>query len=274
MPEHETNFTANNQRLGPVSLQRRSHNSKLAEVQHVRFGKAYHTHPKPPFVASTYVSIDATCPSTCRFKGSGCYVQSGSAVGPMRRLDKAAEGITGTEVNRLEAELIDKQWSSVYHRNPRVPQDGPGGTGRPLRLHVGGDVAGNMGAEYLSFAANRWLRRGGGPVWTFTHRWRKVWRERFGQILALASVETAEEAEHAVDLGYTPAYTTERLDDDRMFRLGDTGVRVIPCPAQTRGRTCVDCQLCLRRLQKGVAIGFALHGRGKGVAARKLEVIQ
>lgn len=257
------------QRLGPVSLQKKSHNSKLSAVRRERWGKAYHTFPSAPFVASTYVSIKATCPSTCRFKGNGCYVEAGSAVGPMRRLDAAAVGMTGTPVNALESELIDEQWWGK-----KVPQDGPNGLGRPIRLHVGGETAGPMGAGFLGGAIDRWLGRGGGPGWTFTHNWRKIRREKFGPISALASVETVRDAEEAIELGYSPAITAVSFREDRMHKLRKSKVRVIPCPAQTRGRTCASCGLCLKPLPEGVAIGFAVHGKLQSVAAKRLKVLR
>ena len=66
--------------------------------------------------------------------------------------------------------------------------------------------------------------------------------------------------------------TVERFPGPRAYDLG--GVRVVPCPAQTRGVVCTDCRLCLRPghlLARRLAIGFAVHGSGAGKAAATLR---
>lgn len=50
-----------------------------------------------------------------------------------------------------------------------------------------------------------------------------------------------------------------------------TGVRVIPCPEQTKGVTCVECKLCMNDTflrDSGAAIGLAAHG------TRKAKVVE
>lgn len=263
-----------NPRLGPVSFQRQSSNSKLSHVrrkQH-RNGR-YQTFPQAPYVCSTYVSISATC-GPCVFKDNGCYVQSGQAAKAMERLDVEALGLglSGTTVNKLEADLIDAQWSSRYHRSRSVPQDGARG-GRDMRLHVGGDTATDDGAYALAKAVERYRSRGGGDVWTYTHSWQWIRPQSFGSISAYASVETPEQATSAIDLGWTPAWTVQHFDSHRAYREKQSGVKIVPCPAQTQGRKCVECRLCFRPLPKGTAVGFQLHGMGAAKASRKLPVL-
>ena len=53
------------------------------------------------------------------------------------------------------------------------------------------------------------------------------------------------------------------------------GWRVLPCPAETRGRTCVQCRLCFDTealAKRKLAIGFQLHGLGKNKV--KLPVVR
>lgn len=266
------------QRLSAATFQRKSANAKLSTVLQKPYRGRFQTFPQRPFVCSTYVSIDATCPDECRFKNAGCYVQVGNTMSAMKRLDAGARARPEMHPNVLEANLIDAQWNGGERSSPgpakatRVPQDGPGDKGRPLRLHVGGDVRDVEGAQALTSACELWLERDGGPVWTYTHRWREVPVGTWGDaISALASVETVDEAVEAVDLGYMPSFTLAEFESERAYRLGS--VKVIPCPAQTRNVKCVDCRLCFKPLPKGVAIGFAWHGRG-GAGKRKLEVIQ
>ncbi len=265
-------LTGNNQRLHGATFQRKSANSKLSEVEQIPHKNGrFRTIPHPPFVCSTYVSISATCPDTCRFKDAGCYVQTGQAANTMRRMDEAARAVSTLHPNVLEAKLIDAQWSKPS-KMPYVPQDGPGGKGRPLRLHVGGDVRDEEGAVALAHACDNYRRRRGGKVWTYTHRWREVPVTAWGSaISALASVETVAEAEEAVDLGYMPSFTMASFEQQRAYKMGS--VKVVPCPAQTRNVKCVDCKLCFQKLPKGTAIGFAWHGR-QSEGKRQLDVIQ
>ncbi|HKY50814.1 MAG TPA: hypothetical protein VJP45_06120, partial [Candidatus Limnocylindria bacterium] len=149
----------------PVSVQRASSNRKLAPQLQRKFPNGWRRNePQGPYVTSTYVSIAATCPDSCRFKNNGCYDQAGPAAKHARARDAAADGWSALEVIRAEADAIDRLYPNG------VPQDGARG-GRDLRLHVGGDVSCSRGAELLGEAARRWRERGGGAVWVYTHRW-------------------------------------------------------------------------------------------------------
>ena len=248
---------------GAVSFQAKSANAKLSPqdqqpYRHPASGRLFQRPiPKPPYVCSTTVSIAATCPDTCRYKGNGCYEQAGITGGRARKRDQAAEGMTGDEVTVLEVATINAQF-------PRgVPQDGGQGGGRPLRLHVAGDAPSEYGARLLAAAARLWLLRGGGPVWTYTARWAEIPREAWGPIHVLASVQTVEEADEAAALGYTPAFSTPAFESRRKYpmRRSRGGLQVLPCPAETGSRDCVRCRLCLRQLPPDVAIGFEAHGK-------------
>jgi hypothetical protein len=241
-------------------LQKKSRDKKLAPVAFVDRGPGRKPEPVPvgPFAASTYASIALTCPTSCPMKGAGCYAQAGAAQRLVRQLDAAAVGRTPEDVIADEVREID----DASKRG--VPQDGARG-GRDLRLHVGGDVGSEAGARLLKAAARRWRARGGGSVWTFTHLWREIPREAFGEISVLASVESEEQIEAARKRGYPAAIVVERFESKKAFSLPGSDVRVIPCPAETSGRTCVECRLCLDRdlLGMGVAIGFEAHGRSR-----------
>lgn len=256
--------------LGPCTFQRKSANDKLSHVNHgPRLpGGKYKTYPQAPYVCSTYTSIAATCPNTCRFKGNGCYVQDGRASMAMEKLDAAGWHLEGTEVNKLEAEMINSVWAKG------IPQDGYAG-GRDMRMHTGGDFASPLGAFYLAEAASKWMARGGGAVWSYTHRWSAIQVETFGPDLhVLASVETAAEADQAIQEGYTPAITMVTFYREKAYNIpGSKHLKVIPCPAQTRHRKCNECRLCFKSLPKGVMIGFQLHGTGAAKARKRLPVL-
>lgn len=260
-----------------ASIQRTSTNRKLAPVKLEHAARSLRKRPvaQGPFVTSTYVNIDATCPDTCAFKNNGCYVQEGWYGGRKQKSRYAREAMRsrGMEAMEREAALID----AMYSQSKGVPQDGRDGEGRPMRLHVAGDATCADGAELLAGAAKRWRERGGGPVWTYTHRWATIPREAWGSISVLASCEMPSACENAVKRGYAAAITLPYFPSDRAFRLPDTKLTVVPCPAETRGRTCVECRLCFeadKLRERGQVIGFAVHGRGRTKAAKRLNVLQ
>jgi hypothetical protein len=222
---------------------------KLSPIKKVPTATRPRPVPIPPYCAATYVSIRSTCSDACPFKDAGCFAQTGFTRFAVDPLDAANK--TSSEAIADECRLIDAA---------------TGIDGVDLRLHVSGDVRTDAEAQALAGAARRWRDRDGGTVWTFTHAWRTVRRRAWGAISVLASVETPREARQARQRGYAPAIVvTPALwpADGRAFDF--SGIRVIPCPAETRGRTCVECRLCLDRpLHKmNVAIGFVAHGTKK-----------
>jgi hypothetical protein len=243
---------------GSVSFRPKSENRKLSPVHQIRAaGRNPRLVAQKPFVSSTYVSIAATCPDNCAFKTGACYVMSGITGITGRKLDAAAHGLTADQVIAEEARLID----GAFHGR-RIPQDGARG-GRDLRLHVGGDVGSVLGARLLAGAAGRWRDRGGGAVWTFTHAWRDVPREAWGPISVLASVERPEDIQAARAVGYAAAIVVDKFPSERAFSVPGSSAKIVPCPAETRGTTCVECRLCLdadKLLERNVVIAFEAHG--------------
>jgi hypothetical protein len=135
---------------------------------------------------------------------------------------------------------------------------------RPLRLHVVGDCRTRTAARIVAQAAERYRRRAGRPVWTYTHAWRAVPRADWGCVSVLASCETPAQAAEAMEAGYAVALLVADFPSEAAF--AHAGLRVIPCPEQTRGTTCRDCRLCWddRRLHAaGLVIGFRAHGQGR-----------
>lgn len=254
----------------PVALQKRSRNPKLAPVRSEPTTSRKDRYiPIGPYVSSTYVSMAATCPDDCVFRNAGCFAEAG---GPRltNRLNKAAAGMTPLEVTLAEADLIDGTFRRL------VPQDGAKG-GRDLRLHVGGDVSCAAGADALAGAADRWRSRRGGLVWSYTHRWLSIPRSAWGSISVLASVEDGHDAEDARRMGYAVAVVVRQFPSGpERFTLPGTDLQVIPCPAESMGKTCAQCRLCLDDEQlrgRNTAIGFAVHGRDAQRARQHLPVL-
>jgi hypothetical protein len=214
-------------------------------------------------VAATYSSIEGTCPDTCKLKDTTCYAQTGFVGIQVARLNKNHKklALTATQIASLEATLIDDSFG-------RGKIDG-----RPLRLHVSGDVRTRKGVTYLANAAKRWLVRGGGKVWSYSHAWAKLPKSLWNSISVLASVDTIEEANEAVKAGYAPAIVVERFDGDKAFKMKGSDVKWIPCPNQTNDVTCVDCKLCLnadKLTAQNAGIAFAIHGSRKGKFSLKV----
>jgi hypothetical protein len=95
---------------GAASIQLRSVNRKITAVDTVELKATglfrVRLSPRAPFTCTTYASIEATCPTSCDFKGSGCYAQTGYTRFAGIRLDRAAAGVSGDDVIREEATAI------------------------------------------------------------------------------------------------------------------------------------------------------------------------
>lgn len=262
------------------SIQLKAANPKLAQQRSVavpdperpeRTRNRYE--PIGPFVASTYVSISATCPTTCPYKDNGCYAQAGASHLTMAARDRYGRRTTGLDVSLAEAEALRKLW-------PRgVPQDGHRG-GRDLRLHVAGDVSCAKGAAAIVAAVRELEQRGLGSAWSFTARWREIPAKLWGTVFVLASVQTPAQCVEAYAAGYVPALTVERLPRGRkIFPIAGTKLRGLPCPfeAGVPGVTCSSCRLCLDKRtmlrRRGLVIVFQLHGKDSAKAARRLRVL-
>jgi site-specific DNA-methyltransferase (adenine-specific) len=214
-------------------------------------------------VATTYAA-QTSCPSSCVFfDGGGCYAESGKVGITARRLNAGAklQPSGPYEVAVAEAEAIDD--ISV------VPE-------RPLRLHTVGDCATDVAAFLVSDASGRYRARGGGPVWTYTHAWRDVSRESWGDVSVLASCETESDVRAAQERGYATSIVIDtEFKKKGRYRLSAEdgqaeGVEIFPCLEQTIGRTCADCTLCFddkALKERGYTIAFHVHGESPTVRA-------
>jgi hypothetical protein len=126
----------------------------------------------------------------------------------------------------------------------------------------------------VSAAAQRYRVRRGSPVWSYTHAWRRVPRAAWGGVSILASCESPEQVRRAWERGYAAALVVAHFPQEGAHDLA--GVRVLPCPWQSRGVTCRDCRLCwddTRLLERRLAIGFAAHGSGAARVRWALPVV-
>lgn len=206
--------------------------------------------------ATTYAA-QASCPTSCVFyAGGGCYAENGTLYsGITRPLNEAAEraGASAIDVAKEEAAAIDALGATDLSEI----------SGRPLRLHTVGDCRSDEAARIVAAAAERYMERGGGPVWAYTHAWRTVDRGSWGRVSVLASCETAEQVELARARGYAASIVVADFVQRTKYVHG-AGLAVLPCPAQTTsGVTCSTCRLCMddgALRERGYAIAFAIHG--------------
>jgi hypothetical protein len=215
----------------PVSAVERSDNRKLGPV------------------SATYVS-QSSCPSDCPLFRKGCYAEHGYAGVTTARLNRSALR-DAREIARREARAIA----------------GLSGK-RVLRLHVVGDARTNAAACVLGKAARSYAARGDKPargkkVWTYTHAWKRVRRDSWGEsVSVLASCETPAQARDAMAQGYAAALVVPSFESTRAYYRD--GITVLPCPAQTHDDvTCESCGLCRddeRLRERGLVIAFAAHG--------------
>lgn len=228
----------------------------VADSKNTKLGKA----------ATTYAA-QASCPTSCVFfDGGGCYAEQGPTgmfiTAPLNAAVKASTvPVTPESIAAFEAKKIDKLKITP---------------GRPLRLHTLGDCKTNRAAALLAASAARYVARGGGPAWTYTHAWRIVRRESWGDIHVFASCETPADVAAAHARGYATAMVVDEFKSRRLYE--DKGVSVLPCPAQTTPkRNCANCGLCMNselRRAKGQTIGFAIHGTPLTVRKAHLALTQ
>jgi len=191
----------------------------------------------------------------CPLKNNGCYAQVGNVGMHVKKLDAAARESHASPVRsaRQEAKGIDALRAK----------------GQGLRLHTSGDCPTTEAAEIVADAAGRFMKRGGGQAWTYTHAWRRVTRRAWGAVSVLASVETLADARRAMKRGFAPARVVAKFDGDKAWT--EDGIRWIPCPAQTRDDvTCETCKLCWnadRLKARASGIAFEAHGPSKRRAA-------
>lgn len=192
----------------------------------------------------------------CPLKGAGCYAEGGMVAMQKRRLDDAVRETHASPLRsaRQEAAGIDALRA----------------VGQGLRLHTSGDCPSTETTRVVASAAQRFMARGGGQAWTYTHAWRRVQRRTWRNVSVLASCETTDDARKALAKGYAPAIVVERFDSPKAFQRD--GVTFVPCPAQTRDNvTCETCRLCWNAdalHQRGTGIAFEAHGSSKKRAAR------
>lgn len=190
-----------------------------------------------------------TCPPSCGFYGKGCYPEFGAM---------------GHHWRNVEHNGLD--WEVFLGEVRALPK------GQLWRYAVAGDLPGNgedLDHERIEDLIEANVGRRG---FTMTH---KRLTPRFIALLRLArfagftvnlSADTLAEADEKAAYGVAPVVVVMPLDATGDVRT-PAGRRVVMCPAETRGLTCKECQLCSVSNRKGI-VGFRAHGQMKKTVSR------
>ena len=199
--------------------------------------------------SATYVS-QKSCPVDCPLRNNGCYFERGHSGIQNVRLTREmnAEKRTLQELAEIEALKIDAL--------PALGQD--------LRIHAGGESRNKKAAKTVGDAASRFMQRGSGIAWTYTHCWKTIKRKVWGLVQIMASIHSIEEVATARKQGYAPAmvFPKEGFPDGyKPFYVEGCSTKWIPCKEQTQKIPCTDCRLCLN--------ADALFKANSGIAFKK-----
>jgi len=202
------------------------------------------------------ISERGTCPPSCSFYDAACYASSGHLGAHWRGL--GGDGSRG------------HSWQGFLGLVKSLPE------GAVWRHNEAGDLAGEGESLDLAKFGELVEANAGRRGFTYTHKTRAEYFAAYQwAILEGFTVNlSADSLEHA------DALLGPRLDADGVEEYPlpvtcvlpadapDKGVRtpagrrVVVCPAQTSGITCVECELCANPFRHSI-VGFRSHGRSK-----------
>jgi hypothetical protein len=256
--------------------------------------------------ATTYASQE-TCPRTCPFLGSGCYGEGGMVM--MAALSCNESCKDELTCAKEEADAIADLAQIVADR-PGTMRDSKKGRLPLLRLHTVGDCRSTAAARLIGDACEYYtwvhamsprieLTKGERPVWGYTHSWRVIPYEAWGDgISMVASCNHIDEVRDAYERGYKMVslvtgaegpkdHPHPKLKDGKTkpFPIEHDGlkIRLMPCKAQVDPKgasSCSsNCRWCLMarspQLFGGVdvvCIVLAVHG-AKGTVIESAEEV-
>jgi hypothetical protein len=189
-------------------------------------------------VAATYITGD-TCPDRCPFLGV-CYANQGT-------------------MGNSPFKIADTYGSEDLSRTADGIRALPDGA---LVRHA---VSGEPTPEYVAEIGAAHEDRPDTLGWTYLHSWPDRSPAEFPvNMVPNASCETRDEVEKAIGNGWDTVLVATG-EEDELIGSVVAGKRVIVCPNQTRGVTCADCRLCMKR-DRAVTIAFLPHGAHRKVS--------
>ena len=198
-------------------------------------------------------STATTCPTSCPFKGNGCYADSG----PLKlHWDKVTRKERGDD------------WSTFISKIKDLP------TGSKWRHNQAGDLPGDMekldNEKCVELAKANKGKRG----FTYTHydvldNFQNAITVNIMNHLGFTVNVSANNLEHAdklCDLEIAPVATVLPIDQTTNT-VTPKGRKVVVCPATYKDDvSCASCMLC-EKWDRNVVVGFPAHGTSKKKAA-------
>ena len=194
-----------------------------------------------------------TCPTSCPFKGNGCYADSG----PLKlHWDKVTEGERGDD------------WSTFIDKIKDMP------AGSKWRHNQAGDLPGDTkdldSTKCVELAKANEGKRG----FTYTHydvldNFQNAITVNMMNHLGFTVNVSANNIEHAdqlCDLDIAPVATVLPIEQTTNT-VTPKGRKVVVCPATYKDDvSCASCMLC-EKWDRNVVVGFPAHGTSKKKAA-------
>lgn len=191
-----------------------------------------------------------SCPPSCSFYGHGCYAEYSFLAAHWRRVGRRG-----------------RSWARFCDDVASLPD------GQLWRHNEAGDLPGK-GDRIDSAALWRLVwANSGRRGFTFTHK--PTLTSARNQIDVAAanmsgftvnlSADNLHEADRLHALGIAPVVVV--LPSDASVRVRTPGGRrVTVCPAETRGLTCAECELCAIPTRRTI-VGFRAHGQSKALVS-------
>jgi len=186
-----------------------------------------------------------TCPPSCPYYNNGCYASYGRLNLHWLKVSDKNRGIP---------------WREFLEEVRSLP------CGIVWRHNQAGDLAGN--GNHIDFRMLKELVRAneGKKGYTYTHKPLNKhnikavqYANKHGFTINVSGTGL-KEADKLKALNCAPVVTT-LLSTETKSRVTPAGNRVILCPAISKGRKCIDCNLCKTSNRKAI-VGFPAHGSG------------
>lgn len=193
-----------------------------------------------------------TCPPACMFYEAGCYAENGKDGAHWRGV--GARGLAWREFLVRIAELPA---GTVWRHNEAGDLAGAGDRVDPMALDELVWTNLDAGARGFTFTHKPVLDRPSDarPILNAN----AIARANRNGFVVNLSADSLEEADAKADLGIGPIVVTITRDAPLPARTPG-GRKLVACPAQTHGMTCLDCQLCAHRDRKSI-VAFRAHGQ-------------
>lgn len=192
-----------------------------------------------------------SCPPTCRFKGNGCYAESG----PLAvHWNSVTQGGRGGTFDALLEELGTLRRNALWRHNQAgdLTPCAPGVIDARLLIRLAWINKGRRGFTYTHYPP------------TMANRGAIAVANKLGFTVNL-SAETLAQADAYADLGIAPVVVVLPAATTKAMR-SPAGRQIVVCPASVGNSDCLNCGICQQRDRASI-VGFPAHGSG----ARRIE---